>query len=473
MGGARGHRAWASGMPPGAGAGGGGGGSSEESTIPRSGHQRLKVRRVPLPFPYSSSERQMSTRSGADARAPSGDRGGGGDRKYGSDRGRDAYGSDRGNPRVPSDSRYRGGYDAPAPRETAPREARGYDRGPGGPSMGRGDRRYRVSLSGLPEHYTWRELKDFLRAGAEGNVMYANVTRPGLGIGEFVSLSEQSAAIRNLDGKSVEGCTVRCRIAEDEVDGRGAPPFAGGVSSEREVGGGYRGGGYGERGYDRDMGGRGGVADKYARDYEAPKAYDRATGGYMDAPSGGGSYYSGGGSYGERGYDERSRYPSAVEGGRSAGYGSAGAAGGSYAAGGSNVGYGDTRGRGYGSAGDPGYSTGVADVRGDAYASRAAGYGGGDALTRRTGEYSRYADRTGDDSSMGYGSAAATAYDTRSAGRSSYAEGYAGASAPRGADDYYGRSAAGGPPSRSSDMVGRGGPDRSYGGSRSGRTAPY
>jgi len=41
-------------------------------------------------------------------------------------------------------------------------------------------RKYRISINNLPEHFTWRELKDFLRTGAQ-SVSYANVSRPGFG----------------------------------------------------------------------------------------------------------------------------------------------------------------------------------------------------------------------------------------------------------------------------------------------------
>ena len=41
-------------------------------------------------------------------------------------------------------------------------------------------RKFRISINNLPEHFTWRELKDFLRTGAH-SVSYANVSRPGFG----------------------------------------------------------------------------------------------------------------------------------------------------------------------------------------------------------------------------------------------------------------------------------------------------
>ena len=41
-------------------------------------------------------------------------------------------------------------------------------------------KKFRISINNLPEHFTWRELKDFLRTGAQ-SVSYANVSRPGFG----------------------------------------------------------------------------------------------------------------------------------------------------------------------------------------------------------------------------------------------------------------------------------------------------
>lgn len=40
---------------------------------------------------------------------------------------------------------------------------------------------YRVALSGLPEHYTWRELKDLLRTTTGFQPIYTNVDKPGHG----------------------------------------------------------------------------------------------------------------------------------------------------------------------------------------------------------------------------------------------------------------------------------------------------
>ncbi|KAF5831546.1 hypothetical protein DUNSADRAFT_12992 [Dunaliella salina] len=92
----------------------------------------------------------------------------------------------------------------------------------GGPGGSRGG--FRVYISGLPAHFTWRELKDFLRTGSPG-VTYADVKRPGAGIGEWATPQERSMAIRALQGVAVEGCTVRIREDDDDLEPF-APPMA-------------------------------------------------------------------------------------------------------------------------------------------------------------------------------------------------------------------------------------------------------
>ncbi|KAG2446716.1 hypothetical protein HYH02_008281 [Chlamydomonas schloesseri] len=51
-----------------------------------------------------------------------------------------------------------------------------YERPPGPKVKG-----YRVTVYGLPESYTWRELKDFLRTQTNAQPTYANIERPGVG----------------------------------------------------------------------------------------------------------------------------------------------------------------------------------------------------------------------------------------------------------------------------------------------------
>ncbi|GFR49531.1 hypothetical protein Agub_g11575 [Astrephomene gubernaculifera] len=51
-----------------------------------------------------------------------------------------------------------------------------YDRPPGPQSKG-----FRVIITGLPDAYTWREMKDFLRTYTNAQPTYATVERPGRG----------------------------------------------------------------------------------------------------------------------------------------------------------------------------------------------------------------------------------------------------------------------------------------------------
>lgn len=55
-------------------------------------------------------------------------------------------------------------------------------------------RKFRISINNLPEHFTWRELKDFLRTGAQ-SVSYANVNHAGFG---YVWLSHLGLTISSL-----------------------------------------------------------------------------------------------------------------------------------------------------------------------------------------------------------------------------------------------------------------------------------
>ncbi len=48
-------------------------------------------------------------------------------------------------------------------------------------------RGFRVAVSGLPDEYTWAQLKDLLRGGtsSQNAITYANVSRPGFGYSFF------------------------------------------------------------------------------------------------------------------------------------------------------------------------------------------------------------------------------------------------------------------------------------------------
>jgi hypothetical protein len=77
-----------------------------------------------------------------------------------------------------------------APAETYGRDPRGEDRYDDRRSSHHSSERkpppkrgFRVSVTGLPDDYTWAQLKDLLRSGASGTnaITYANVSRPGFG----------------------------------------------------------------------------------------------------------------------------------------------------------------------------------------------------------------------------------------------------------------------------------------------------
>ena len=54
-------------------------------------------------------------------------------------------------------------------------------------------RGFRVSVTGLPDEYSWAQLKDLLRGGTSGGncVQYANVSRPGFGYSLVLALLEE------------------------------------------------------------------------------------------------------------------------------------------------------------------------------------------------------------------------------------------------------------------------------------------
>lgn len=101
-----------------------------------------------------------------------------------------------------------------------------------------------------------RELKDFLRTGSR-QVTYADVKRLGFGYGEWASERERQEAIHQLDGRTVDGCTVRVRAVEgdEELEGPGPGAYGGsrsmgsmGLGSGMGMGGRPMDSGYGMRG---------------------------------------------------------------------------------------------------------------------------------------------------------------------------------------------------------------------------------
>eukprot|EP00210_Caulerpa_lentillifera_P001652 g1588.t1 len=70
-------------------------------------------------------------------------------------------------------------------------------------------RGYRVTIQNIPPNATWPDLKDFLRNA--GEVQFADVVGPGLGIGEFATPQERANVIRELNGKEFKGNRVTIR----------------------------------------------------------------------------------------------------------------------------------------------------------------------------------------------------------------------------------------------------------------------
>jgi len=107
---------------------------------------------------------------------------------------------------------------------------RGPPGGGGGGGGGRGG--YKVSITGIPEAWTWRELKDCMRRG--GEVTFANVDPGGRGTGvaEFVSRDDMDRAIRKLDDtKTDEGSYIR--LKDEGFSGGGGGGGGGGGSRGR------------------------------------------------------------------------------------------------------------------------------------------------------------------------------------------------------------------------------------------------
>mmetsp|Transcript_23159 Transcript_23159/g.50841 ORF Transcript_23159/g.50841 Transcript_23159/m.50841 type:complete len:508 (+) Transcript_23159:97-1620(+) len=250
---------------------------------------------------------------------------------------------------------------------------------------------FRVSLSGLPSSYTWRELKDFLRTGAP-SVTYANVSRPGYGVGEYASAQDRSDAIRALDGRTVEGCTVYVKVLEHNSDGDGYR--GGGGSADYRRGGSDR---YADdRGYEREDRYASAGYERGSTGYERGSGYERGGSGYERSASG---YERSSDRYAAAGYSDYGTQ------GRSSGYASADryetAAGDRYASRTS----GDRRDAGYT---ERGYSSGAryADAAYDTGAGRGSDRYAASAGTERyaADHYAsdRYAERAPASRSTGY-----------------------------------------------------------------------
>ncbi|XP_014389935.1 PREDICTED: serine/arginine-rich splicing factor 1-like [Myotis brandtii] len=112
-----------------------------------------------------------------------------------------------------------GGGGAPRGRYGPPSSGRGgggggAPRGRYGPPSRRPENR--VVVSGLPPSGSWQDLKDHMREA--GDVCYADVSRDGTGVVEFVRKEDMTYAVRKLDNtkfRSHEGETAYIRVKAD------------------------------------------------------------------------------------------------------------------------------------------------------------------------------------------------------------------------------------------------------------------
>jgi len=132
----------------------------------------------------------------------------------------------------------------------------------GGDSRGGGGGRsqgWRLQISNLPNGCSWQDLKDFARTA--GSVHYAEVSRQDAseGVIEYMSFTDASAAVKQLDGVDMRGSVVRviegtAPPGQSWSDPRPSPP-RGDDRDDRRGGGGRRDRSRspaGRRGDDRD-----------------------------------------------------------------------------------------------------------------------------------------------------------------------------------------------------------------------------
>jgi len=77
----------------------------------------------------------------------------------------------------------------------------------------------RVRVSGIPSTGSWQDLKDHMREA--GDVCYADVSRDGTGVVEFMNRDDMKFAIRHLDDtkfRSHEGESAYIRVRADDDD---------------------------------------------------------------------------------------------------------------------------------------------------------------------------------------------------------------------------------------------------------------
>ncbi|GAV05048.1 hypothetical protein RvY_15236 [Ramazzottius varieornatus] len=110
----------------------------------------------------------------------------------------------------------------------------GGDRRGGGANLRRS--KYRVIISGLPPSGSWQDLKDHLREA--GDVCYADVSKDGSGVAEFMRYEDMKYAIKKLDDtkfRSHEGETGYIRIKAEDRGSRSPRSPAGRSRSRSPV----------------------------------------------------------------------------------------------------------------------------------------------------------------------------------------------------------------------------------------------
>ncbi|XP_055337534.1 probable splicing factor, arginine/serine-rich 3 isoform X2 [Paramacrobiotus metropolitanus] len=81
----------------------------------------------------------------------------------------------------------------------------------------------RVIITGLPPSGSWQDLKDHMRKA--GDVCYADVSKDGTGVVEFVQAEDMRYAVKKLDDtkfRSHEGETAYIRVRVDDRNGGGS-----------------------------------------------------------------------------------------------------------------------------------------------------------------------------------------------------------------------------------------------------------
>ena len=115
----------------------------------------------------------------------------------------------------------RGGYRSDRGGGSRPPQYNSYSFRHGVPPARRTE--HRVIVSGIPSTGSWQDLKDHMREA--GDVCYADVSRDGTGVVEFMNREDMKFAIRHLDDtkfRSHDGDSAYIRV-KAEREGSGSP----------------------------------------------------------------------------------------------------------------------------------------------------------------------------------------------------------------------------------------------------------